>query len=309
MTEPIIQTKSLSKSFGQIHAVDSVDLTVPQKSIYAFLGPNGAGKTTTIRLLLGLIQADSGSINIFGQNSKTHRKTHARRIGSMVEGPSLYPHLNADELLSMAARLLTVENAQHRIDELLSLLNLQKARKRLIKTWSLGMKQRLGLAMALLSKPDLLILDEPTNGLDPAGIQEMRELLRNLPEKAGVTVFLSSHLLDEVHRVASHVGIIKLGKLIFQGSLNQLQQNSPGGLFIRVSNIDALKSMLVAKNIAHQPFQDGLLLGEVKKDEDVAAISRMVFESGMELYQMALHKTDMEQLFNQLTSDAAGEAN
>lgn len=301
----IIETESLSKRFGSVVAVDRVDLEVPEAAIYAFLGPNGAGKTTTIRLLLGLTRPDAGKVSLFGEFQPGRKRSAASEIGSLVEGPSLYPHLNAEEMLRMAAGLLKMAKPQPRIDELLSLLNLQKARKRLIKTWSMGMKQRLGLALAMLNRPRLLILDEPTNGLDPAGIQEMRALLRDLPLNHGMTVFLSSHLLDEVNRVATHVGIIKEGRLIFQGAIAELQRQSPGGLLIRCS--DNQRGIQLARQRGYTAVEreEGFMLPDLHDDGQAAALNSAMVEAGMDVYHMAHHTAGLEELFNELTNEGA----
>jgi len=191
---------------------------VPESGIYGFLGLNGAGKTTMIRLLLGLIKADAGSIRMFGQ---PFGHELLRRIGSLVEMPSLYSHLTGRENLEVTRRQIAAPRS--RIDHALAVVRLDADADRLVREYSLGMKQRLGLALALLNAPQLLILDEPTNGLDPAGIHEIRELLRGMPREHGITVFLSSHLLSEVEQLAESIGIVHEGKLLFQGSLAQLR--------------------------------------------------------------------------------------
>lgn len=204
--EPAIRTQCLSRRFGLQQAVDGLKLTVPPGRIYGFLGPNGAGKTTTIRMLLGLLRPSAGQIWLFGQPLHADRCRLLRRVVALVEVPSLYEHLTGRENLDVARRLLGTARAQ--VDRVLALVRLTGDADRPVRTYSLGMKQRLGLALALLDEPDLLILDEPTNGLDPAGIHETRVLIRELPEQHGITVFLSSHLLGEVEQVADTVGIL-----------------------------------------------------------------------------------------------------
>jgi ABC-2 type transport system ATP-binding protein len=222
----IIETEKLTRCFGDVLAVEQVDLQVPLGSVYGFLGPNGAGKTTTIRMLLGLITPHRGNIRLFGMPFTRRNWSVLARVGSLVESPSLYPNLTGRENLEACRRL--VNAPKKNIDEALESVKLTRDANRLVKGYSQGMRQRLGIALALLNKPVLLILDEPTNGLDPAGIQEMRETIRELPKRQGVTVFLSSHLLSEVEQVASHIGIIHKGRLIFQGSLKDLQaQRNP----------------------------------------------------------------------------------
>lgn len=214
-----IETQDVTRRFGARTVLDQISLRVSQGGIYGFLGRNGAGKTTTIRLLLGLIKADAGSIRIFGQSFS---QDLLRRVGSLVEVPSLYSHLTGRENLEVTRRQIAAPRA--RIDHALTVVRLSADADRLVRQYSLGMKQRLGLALALLNCPDLLILDEPTNGLDPAGIHEIRDLLRDMPRQHGITVFLSSHLLSEVEQIADAIGIVHDGKLLFQGSLAQLRQ-------------------------------------------------------------------------------------
>ena len=206
MTELAITTFRLTRRFGDLTAVADLDLQVPGGSVYGFLGPNGAGKTTTIRLLLGLIRPNAGEVRLFGQSLRDGRMTLLRRVGALVETPSLYPHLTGRENLEVTRRLLDAR--QEQINRALAIVKLEQDAHRRVAHYSSGMRQRLGLALALLGEPELLILDEPTNGLDPAGIREMRDLICRLPEEHGVTVFLSSHLLNEVEQVATHIGII-----------------------------------------------------------------------------------------------------
>ena len=217
MDDYLIETRELSRRFGSKLAVKDLNLLVPAAGVYGFLGPNGAGKTTAIRMLLGLIKPTVGEVFMFGLPLHKNRITLMRRVGALVESPSLYPHLTGRENLEVTRRLI---GAQFKLINLaLDIVKLTKDADRRVREYSLGMRQRLGLALALLNQPQLLILDEPTNGLDPAGIHEMRDLIRRLPDDAGVTVFLSSHLLREVEQIASHIGIIHEGRLLFQGRL------------------------------------------------------------------------------------------
>ncbi|MBN1659800.1 MAG: ATP-binding cassette domain-containing protein, partial [Anaerolineae bacterium] len=195
-------------------AVAGVNLQVPARSVYGFLGPNGAGKTTTIRLLLGLLRPHAGEVHLFEEPLRRHRRTLLRRVGALVESPSLYPNLTGRENLEVTRRLVDATPAQ--AERVLHIVHLAGVAHHRVSGYSSGMRQRLGLALALLADPELIVLDEPTNGLDPAGMQEIRALLRALPEEYGVTVFLSSHLLAEVEQVATHIGIIQDGRLRFQ---------------------------------------------------------------------------------------------
>ncbi|WP_026513955.1 ABC transporter ATP-binding protein [Butyrivibrio sp. LB2008] len=222
MKKYIIETYDLCKKSGNKFRVKDVNLAVPQGCIYGFLGPNGAGKTTTMKLLLGLIQPDGGTVEILGQKmSPRNRFDINMRTGSLIESPGFYGHLTGQENLEIIARYKNLGTAD--IKEALYTVSLYDRKDDKVKNYSLGMKQRLGIAMALMGKPELIILDEPTNGLDPAGINEIRNLVKSIPEKCGSTVIISSHLLSEVEQIADYVGIINKGKMIYQGLLSELE--------------------------------------------------------------------------------------
>lgn len=226
MSKLVVETKDLSKSFGEFDAVSDLNLQVKEGRICGFLGPNGAGKSTTIRMLLGLIKPTKGEIKIFGRPLKDNRIEILKHTGSLVEAPSYYGNLTAYENLKISANILGIE--ENSIDEFLEIVKLTKWKNTKAKKFSLGMKQRLGIALALIGKPDLLILDEPTNGLDPQGIHEIRELIKELPKISGVSIIISSHLLSEIQLMADDVCIINLGKLLFQGPLSELMNKFPG---------------------------------------------------------------------------------
>src|SRR3990170_5892647 len=216
----VLRTVGLSKRYGRLLALADLDLEVRRGQVYGFLGPNGAGKTTTIALVLGLIAPSAGHVEMFGLDARTHLSEALRRTGAVLEGPSFYPLLSGrDNLRVWGALSGGVE--EKRLDEVLDLVGLQARGRDKVRTYSLGMKQRLGLAAALLHDPELLVLDEPTNGLDPAGMREVREVIRELG-KSGKTVFVSSHLLGEVEQMCDHVGIVKSGRLLTQGSVTAL---------------------------------------------------------------------------------------
>ena len=222
MKKYIIETYDLCKKGGHKFRVKDVNLAVPKGCIYGFLGPNGAGKTTTMKLLLGLIQPDGGAVEILGQKmSPRSRFDINMRTGSFIESPGFYGHLTGQENLEVIARYKNLGTAD--IKEALNTVSLYDRKDDKVKNYSLGMKQRLGIAMALMGKPELIILDEPTNGLDPAGINEIRNLVKSIPEKYGSTVIISSHLLSEVEQIADYVGIINKGKMIYQGLLSELE--------------------------------------------------------------------------------------
>ena len=222
MKKYIIETYDLCKKGGRRFRVKDVNLAIPKGCIYGFLGPNGAGKTTTMKLLLGLIQPDGGNIEVLGQKmSPKSRFDINMRTGSLIESPGFYGHLTGQENLEIIARYKKL--GADDIKETLNTVSLFDRKDDKVKNYSLGMKQRLGIAMALMGKPELIILDEPTNGLDPAGINEIRNLIMSIPEKYGSTVIISSHLLSEVEQIADYVGIINKGKMIYQGLLSELE--------------------------------------------------------------------------------------
>lgn len=222
----IVKTNSLTKKYGDNLSVNNLNMIVNEGKIYGFLGPNGAGKSTTLKMLLGLVHPTKGEIDIFDKRfTSKNRIEILQEVGSLIETPSYYGHLTAKENLKIFSSILDVPDSN--IDEVLKIVRLDKQQSKKTSAFSLGMKQRLGLASALLSFPKLLILDEPTNGLDPAGIQEMRELIHSLPKKYGMTVIVSSHLLSEIDRLAEDIGIIANGKMMYQGPLNMLHETDP----------------------------------------------------------------------------------
>ncbi|MBP2072427.1 lantibiotic protection ABC transporter ATP-binding protein [Thermoanaerobacterium butyriciformans] len=215
--EYILETRNLKKSYGKHLVVDDISLKVPKGSIYGLLGPNGAGKSTTLKMLTGLLHPTSGEIFVFGER---WRRKHLDRIGALIEAPALYGNLTAYENLLVHARLIGIDD--ERIKKVLKIVGLNDTGKKLVSQFSTGMKQRLGIAIALLGSPDLLILDEPSNGLDPIGIQNLRELIKSF-QKMGITVILSSHILTEVSKLVDTVGIISNGKLKYQGTIDEKQ--------------------------------------------------------------------------------------
>lgn len=222
MNTNIIETNGLTKGTGRQMRVNHIDLRVPEGCVYGFLGPNGAGKTTTLKLLLGLLKPTAGTITFFGQKmTEKNRLSILKHTGSLIESPSYYGHLTGLENLQIIAKLKKVPASE--ITQVLQTVRLYEQRDKKVRQYSLGMKQRLGIAMALLGNPRVLILDEPTNGLDPAGIQEIREFIRELPVIRQMTVIVSSHLLSEMEQMADMVGIINHGRLIFQDTLAALE--------------------------------------------------------------------------------------
>ncbi len=300
MPDHIIRTRSLSKSFRGRPAVRGVSLEVERGSVYAFLGPNGAGKSTTIRMLLGLLRPDGGEIELFGKSLSAHREEILMRTGSLVEMPSVYPHLTARENLEIARRILGAPRSE--IDRVVALVGLENRSRHLVKTYSLGMKQRLGLAQALLGERELLLLDEPMNGLDPAGMNEMRSLIRELPARHGVTVLLSSHLLGEVEQVATHVGMLSQGELVFQGPALDLGRLRRKRLSVRVTRPDAAHALLTARGWQSDRVGEGLSIDAAETHEThAAAINRALVEGGHDVHHLAVESATLEDLFLSMT--------
>lgn len=298
--EAVIQTTDLNFSFSNgVKTLQDVNLLVPKGSIYGFLGPNGAGKTTTLRLLLGLLKNQQGVLEIFGKNFATHRIEILKRLGSLIEQPSLYLHLTAKENLDIYRLIYKVD--RNRINEVLKIVGLEHTGKKKAKQFSLGMKQRLSIAIALLHQPELLILDEPTNGLDPNGIIETRELIKKLNREHGTTVIVSSHILNEVERMASHVGIIHRGKMLFQGTLAELQQmkTSQTSLEIETNNNEAAAQILKSYSIKSV---NGKLVLPFENKEQAAGINKILVQNNFEVYELHPQQNDLEQLFLDITS-------
>ena len=302
MSGLVIQTQGLDFSFNRSGKIlDNVSLNVPQGSIYGFLGPNGAGKTTTLRLVLGLLRIQKGKIEIFGKNFLQHRIPVLKRIGSLIEQPSLYGHLTAKENLEIY-RLIYQCN-KSRIAEVLNIVGLENTGSKKAKQFSLGMKQRLSIAMALLHQPELLILDEPTNGLDPNGIIETRELIKKLNQEHNTTILVSSHILNEVERMATHVGIIHKGKMLFQGTLNELQQMKTRQTLLEVATNDNAKAVDIL-GLKYMPKQqNGKIVLPFTNNEQSAVINRLLIQNGIDVYSLHPQQNDLEQLFIDITSD------
>lgn len=301
--QTVIETKALCKQYGPHTAVDHVELHVPQGCVYGFIGPNGAGKSTTMKMLLGLIHPTAGRVRLLGQElTEKSRLPLLRQTGSLIESPAGYLHLTAQENLEIVADLKGVPHKD--IGRVLDIVHLTQDRSRRVGQYSLGMKQRLGIAMALLGSPKLLILDEPTNGLDPAGIQEMRALIRNMPAATGATVLISSHLLGEMEQMVEQVGIIDHGHILFEGPLTELQRHSRGNVALRLLDPAKAAPILRANGLtAHSdscvvtlpPLQDALLADLVQK---LAACGAGVVE-------LTPHTKTLEEIFLSLTSEEA----
>lgn len=297
--QTVIETKSLCKTYGRQKAVDHVELHVPQGSVYGFIGPNGAGKSTTMKMLLGLIHPTEGQVFLLGQEmTERNRLALLRQTGSLIETPSGYLHLTGQENLQVVADLKGVPRRD--IARVLEIVDLTADRNRKVGQYSLGMKQRLGIAMALLGSPKLLILDEPTNGLDPAGIQEMRDLIANMPAATGATVLISSHLLGEMEQMVGFVGILHQGQLLFEGPLRELQRHSRGSFILRVLQPQKAAPVLKGHGIAPR-LENGALTLPPLRDEELAGLVRAVAESGAGVVGLTAHSKSLEEIFLSLT--------
>lgn len=298
-TQNLVETHNLTKEYGKVLCVDSVNMRVAPGAVYGFLGPNGAGKSTTLKMILGLAKPTAGDIELFGTpvNEKNRIKL-LKQTGSLIESPSYYGHLSGEENLQIIQTLKGCSEKD--IDKVLKIVRLDEARKKLVNHYSLGMKQRLGLAAALLGFPKLLILDEPTNGLDPAGIQEMRNLIRSLPEAYGMTILVSSHLLSEIDQMADHVGIIRKGELVYQDSLESLHAHAREQIALRVSHT-AIAADLLRQNGMEVTQEEDYLLLPMLDDKQVASLCRQLISQNVSLYRIEKREKSLEDIFLSLT--------
>ena len=299
----IVETHDLCKQYGNALRVAHLDLDVPEGCIYGFLGPNGAGKSTTLKMLLGLVRPTAGSIQVLGRRVESaNRLAILRQVGSLIESPSYYGHLTGEENLRIVQTLRNVP--EKNIREVLQIVRLDGQRGKKVAHYSLGMKQRLGLAAALLGFPRLLILDEPTNGLDPAGIQEMRELICSLPERFGMTVVVSSHLLSEIDQMADHVAIIREGELVFQDTLEALHGRSRHHLALRTTNNAVARNLLAQRDIRCTE-EEGYLILPILSDEIAAHLTRFLAENRLGVVRLEERQKSLEDIFLELTGKAA----
>ena len=302
--EVVLSMQQLSKRYGKRLAVDDLNLTIHRGEIFGFLGPNGAGKTTTIRMALGLITPTSGSVAILGQDVRLHRAHILPRVGALIETPALYLYMSGrDNLRAVGSVLGPVP--EKRIDAVLELVGLQKRQKDRVRTYSLGMKQRLGVAIALLQDPDLLILDEPANGLDPAGIVEMRDLMHRLVEE-GKTVFISSHLLTEVQQICTRVAIINLGKLVTVSTIEELTRGQ-NEYAVKVERVQEALALVKAQSWGKGAHLDdnGLLISSAP-DGKGRDLNLFLVNAGFVPDSLSPATQDLEQVFLRLTNTAQG---
>lgn len=294
----IVSTSKLSKKYGDTYRVKDIDLFVRKGDIYGFLGPNGAGKSTTLKMLLGLVKPTSGTFKIFNQEFDSNRSSILKEVGSLIESPSYYGHLSGIENMRVMQRLREVPDKN--VAEALRIVRLENQKDKKVSHYSLGMKQRLGIAMALLAFPKLLILDEPTNGLDPAGISEIRELIQTLPRRYGITVLISSHLLSEIEQIATSVGIINNGKMLFQGEMDELKMKSKSTIAIKTDNNRLAKDILVRRGIVNTQEGDFLMLRDII-DRQVVQINKELTNHDIGVLRIEEHKKSLENIFLSLT--------
>jgi lantibiotic transport system ATP-binding protein len=300
MAEMVISTESLSYWFGKQQILDAVSLRVPKGAVYGFLGPNGAGKTTTIKILLSLLQSAPKNIFLFGKELSGNRIGILSRIGSLIEQPAIYTHLTGRENLKNRALLLRISKTK--VEEILTLVGLAEAANKKAGNYSLGMKQRLGIGLALLNDPELLVLDEPTNGLDPNGIIEVRNLVRKLAAEHGKTIFISSHLLSEVEKMATHVGIINRGKLLFQGTIEELQSLNQPHINVLVDDPAGAAITLLNQGVTAN-IESDILQIPYTSDSQMGGVNTLLVQSGYTVYSIHNEKKDLEHLFLNITQN------
>ena len=293
----IVATDNLSKEYDGVYRVQELDIRIKEGDIYGFLGPNGAGKSTTMKMLLGLVKPTSGTIEIMGKPfNEKNRRDILSSVGSLIESPSYYGHLTGRENMEIIRRLLDLPKKN--IEEAVHIVRMENQMEKKVKNYSLGMKQRLGIAMALARFPKLLILDEPTNGLDPAGIEEMRELIKMLPKQYGMTVMISSHILSEIDQMATVVGIINQGCRIFQERMSVLDMQREPQIILRTSDNNHAFQLLKKAN--PQRTTDGLQIGALT-DEQTGAVVQCLCSNGISVYRVEEHRESLEDIFLNLT--------
>lgn len=304
MSEYVLRTYDLTKKYGKQLAVDHVNLKVRKGEIYGFIGLNGAGKSTFIRLVTGLAHPTGGKIELFGKHAPDDLNEARRKIGTIIEHPALFPHMTAEENLEVLRRQRGIPGKRC-IYEVLEKVGLIEARKKKVKKFSLGMKQRLGLAIALLSKPEFLILDEPINGLDPLGVVEVREIIKEMNEDYGVTILISSHILSEVHQIATNYGFIHKGRLIEQINADQLDERSHAHILIEVDNVE--KAVMTFEERLSFPRYEVLANGAIKMYshlQQAKEISQILMEEGITIQQFTPQRNTLEEYFTNLVKES-----
>jgi ABC-2 type transport system ATP-binding protein len=298
MENYIIQNQNLSFQYKDKSVLTNINLQVPEGSIYGFLGINGAGKTTSIKIILGLIKVPDACVFLFGKDINYHHSEILSQIGCLVESPALYKNLSAYDYLRIKQTMLGLDRKM--IEWALEIVDLQTVARQTISEFSLGMKQRLGIAWALINDPKLLILDEPTNGLDPVGIKDMRLLIKHLQADLGKTIFVSSHLLSEVEKTATDIGILHKSSLVFQGNEDDLAVTFKNNLSLRTNQPIPTISLLSALGYSVSEVEEEILV-EIKDRQDIIKINQLLVENDIEVYQLHTKAFHLEALFMQIT--------
>lgn len=298
-----IETEGLTRRFGRRTVVEAVSMTVPDGAVYGFLGRNGAGKTTTLKMLLGLLKPTGGAARIAGLDVAKNRVAAAWRTGALLEAHGLYANLTGRENLDLTRALLGLPRAE--VDRVLEVVDMSVDAARRVGGYSLGMRQRLGLARAMLGAPPVLILDEPTNGLDPDGIADMRRFLKALPERTGATVLLSSHLLGEIEQTATHVGILSEGRLVLEGELARLKADLAPEIGLRVDDITRARAVLARHDLTVEDQSDGLTL-RLRPGQDheavTAAVNRDLVGAGLAVFALAPRARSLEGIYRAVSA-------
>lgn len=294
--ESIITLSNVSKSYQLQQVVKNLSLTIPEGSLYGFLGPNGAGKTTTMRILIGLIEADNGEIFLKGKNIKEWNKSLFNHVGCFIDTPSYYPNLTAYENLAYIQKITNKPLSE--VNRVLKITGIFHVKDKKVKNFSMGMKQRLGLAFAMLNDPDILILDEPTNGLDPEGIHEIRNFLINLCKNEGKTIFVSSHNLAEIEMMADYIALINQGELIYDGKLDDILISKE--YIVKVKQTEEVIQMLTSRGLEITRLRDGKI--SFKTDQNkIAFINKQMTEKNVDVYELTPRKRTLEEMFLDLT--------
>ena len=296
--ETILSISNLTKKYGNLTAVNNLSFTIQKGNVYGILGPNGSGKSTTLGITLNVVNATSGNFSWFGGDTTTHQAL--KRVGAIIERPNFYPYMSAYKNLKLVCKIKEI--SEDKIDEKLELVGLLDRKDSKFKTFSLGMKQRLAIASDLLNDPEILILDEPTNGLDPQGIHQIRAIIQDIASQ-GTTILLASHLLDEVEKVCSHVVVLRKGEKLYEGPVDQMI-SSNGFFELKSENTDVLVNYLEAHpNIKSTKILDGLVTAFVDQPMSAAAFNKELLEKGILLSHLVLRKESLEEQFLQLTDD------
>lgn len=295
--ETILSIRNLNKRYGGVQAVKNVSLDIHKGNVYGILGPNGSGKSTTLGIVLNVVNKTSGDYSWFGGSMQTHEAL--KHVGAIIERPNFYPYMSARENLELVCKIKCVPI--HKIDEKLTLVGLLERQNSKFRTFSLGMKQRLAIASALLSDPEILILDEPTNGLDPQGIHQIRDIIRNIASQ-GTTILLASHLLDEVEKVCSHVMVLRKGEVLYSGTVDGMSA-SESFFELQADDLSALQALIDQHPAsAKTVIENGKLLMYLQSPLDAAALNRFTFENGIALSHLAERRNSLEAQFLELTA-------